>query len=103
MSSYCIYVKYFNQYAEGITGANRNSWMLLDDDGNGWHYKKDAQAAAAASGIKAYRERGKDNGYGEVGAKSLEVKYMRVRDALEVNDYMAGYNPYKFEPISAWR
>jgi len=76
---YFVLVKYFHQYAEGVTGANRNL-SIMTNGGSGFNSKGEAQAAYKAKGFKDVKGK-KDEGYGHVGATQYPYLYFRFRSA----------------------
>lgn len=98
LNSRCIVTIYFHQYAEGITGANRDIKGYLKPDGTGWPYDAAAYKAAKDAGIKKYRKQGRPTPYGNIGAENYDRKVMTVREALEYSQ--PGYGSILwFDPL----
>jgi hypothetical protein len=96
LNQYVIYTTYFQQYAAGICGVNRNTRLLISKDGNGYPYAAAAYKAAKDNGIKPYSRKGRVTPYGEIGAEEYTRKAITVREALKL-----GMNsmPVSFEAV----
>ena len=69
---YVIDVKYFHQYAEGITGQTFNRRIYAIPDG--FRTKAEARQFAKLHDLKSYKKKGRGNrGYGDVGARTCTV------------------------------
>ena len=80
-NEYCFTVEYFNQYAIGLTGANRILTLYVKSKDKGWATLADAKAAAQSRGFKNYRKKGRqDEGYGSVGAEQMTVRFAKIRN-----------------------
>ena len=78
-----IVTKYFHQYTWGITGATSALNIYLNTEAAPFKTKKEALTAVKAKGWKRIHKRGEDTGYGEVGAKTFDIEYMRVANARQ--------------------
>lgn len=101
LNGYVIYTTYFEQYAWGITGCNHSSAVFVQEDGKPFPYATAAYKAAKEAGIKPYSRRGRDTGYGEVGAKQYTRKAITVREFLKMKTYVPSYMPNEFRPLKA--
>lgn len=77
LSRYFVICNYWHQYAEGITGCNRDSTLYLGAGGQGWNSKdiKNVMKACQAY-AKANNRTGKNQGYGPVGG--VNYKFVQV-------------------------
>lgn len=78
LKRYVIYVRGFEQFAEGITGQ-RHWGKLLVLEGQGWESRPAAWEWMKRTDNKSYRRKGrKDEGYGSVGAAYVKYHIMRL-------------------------
>lgn len=78
-----IMVNYFNQYAEGVTGATMEISCYVGSDGAGFKTVKAAREAAKAAGLKNISRKGKPTPYGNIGAVRQTIKIMTIGEYLE--------------------
>ena len=88
-----IVIQYFNQWAEGITGATR-SLTVLTQNGIGFATKKEAREKfkelkeASYHGYKNVK--GTPGPYGNVGCVDYKIKFLNVKqlkEFIEKNSY----------------
>lgn len=101
LNGYVIYTTYFKQYAWGVTGCNYGSSVYVQEDGKPFPYAAAAYKAAKEAGIKPYSKKGRDTGYGEIGAEEFTRTAMTVKDFLNMEVYHASYMPHEFKTMKA--
>ena len=83
---YVLEVKYFHQYAEGVTGANHSRTIYTTPEG--FKTKTEAREFMKLIKLKPYSKKGRPTPYGNIGAESLAV------DIVPAGNIKDGYTPY---------
>ena len=79
---YIVKSSYFHQFAEGVTGGEYITTGYMSKEGP-FKTKGAAHAWALEHGLKSFSRKGRGSeGYGDVGAESRRVTYIRLRDAI---------------------
>jgi hypothetical protein len=90
---FCV-VKYFNQYAEGITGTNK-SLTVYSNDGVGFATKKAAKEFFDKMKEKQFdkfkNKKGKPTPYGNVGCVDYQINFFKIK---ELEEYLEKYSYY---------
>lgn len=93
LNSYCMIVKKFHQYAEGVTGSNHTCTVYIKTKDIGYSYAAEGYKALKDAGIKKINIKGHQTPYGNIGQIYQDREAMKIGDFLDTQIKHAS-NPY---------